>query len=114
MKTKSKTLSNSFHDTAWWYAETCAKGGSPCAHRHKTPAAAERCLPRVPRSPRGSLTQNFSLARVHPGNDAAIRLDAESLDAQYDESLDAKFARGLRVFGLIAIRLNTCPCRGPR
>lgn len=45
-------------------AETCATGGYLCGHKHRTPKAAERCLPRVPRSPSGSLTQNFSTAGV--------------------------------------------------
>lgn len=45
-------------------AETCATGGYLCGHKHRTPEAAERCLPQIPRSPSGSLTQNFSMARV--------------------------------------------------
>ena len=65
-----------------WQAETCATGGYLCGHQHRTRKAAERCLPRVPPSPSGSLTRNFSMARIISMNAAAHRCDVESIETE--------------------------------
>ena len=60
-----------------WKAEQSHTGGYLCTHDHHTRTGAERCLPKLPHQPRGSLTQTFSLARVVAMNAAAERIDLE-------------------------------------
>ncbi len=68
---------HTMNHTECWQAETCHTGGFLCGHAHRTRTDAARCLPRLPRAPRGSLTQPCSLARVVPMNDAARQADAQ-------------------------------------
>ena len=59
-------------NTPIYHAEQCHTGGYPCRHKHRTRAAAERCLPRLGRHYRNG---EFSMAKVVAGNDAARRQD---------------------------------------
>jgi hypothetical protein len=77
-------------------AETCLTGGYLCGHRHTSEAGAARCLPSVPRSPSGSLTNAFSLAGVRwvgAGRDPRDTERDSEADAAEREA-DAAEARG--------------------
>ena len=55
--------------TKWYEAELGLMSGSErgecdtCGHKHRTPEAAEKCLPKPPKNRPGS-TQYFSMAEV--------------------------------------------------
>jgi hypothetical protein len=80
LKTYTRIMNNAAMKRNNHYeAETCATGGYLCGHRHRTPGAAERCLPTVPRSQIGSMTQEFSMARVLWQGDGPDPLDSDEL-----------------------------------
>ncbi len=86
-------------ERAYWTADQYLTGGYPCAHRHRTRKAAERCLPGLPTGPgtRGT----FSMAEVRPGNEAAREIDraAEEESDWIGEEEKAQTAADLRDMG---------------
>ena len=62
----------------YYTADQCHTGGHECNHKHQTATTARKCLPRLPRTPSGSLTQPFSMATIHryeDGHEVDLRED---------------------------------------
>ncbi len=50
-----------------WYEadrDLMGNGWHTCGHKHRTPEAAERCLPKPPRNNPSSSVQYFSMAEI--------------------------------------------------
>jgi len=71
------------NNKTWYEADKSHMGdGDLCGHHHKTYTAALKCLPRLPKQSRGSLTRYFSMAYVHhfavEGEIANVRIRLEN------------------------------------